>query len=83
VGLKVLDIIERMGRRHGIHVATKIETGDVVEKILESIITDKIDLVVIGASRRLTVGFWARDSIAKEIIEKSPVPVVTMPVVKP
>jgi small-conductance mechanosensitive channel/nucleotide-binding universal stress UspA family protein len=79
IGLKALSIFERYGTKHSVNVATKIETGDVVEKILETIEKDQINLVVIGGTRKMLFGKIRSDSLASEIIDRSSVPVVTMP----
>jgi small-conductance mechanosensitive channel/nucleotide-binding universal stress UspA family protein len=78
-GLRSLTIFERFGTKNNINVATKIEHGDVVDKILEVIDRDHINLVVIGGGRKAVLGKWGPGSIANEIIERSTVPVVTMP----
>jgi nucleotide-binding universal stress UspA family protein len=79
IGLKALGIFERFGTQYNINVATKIETGDVVEKILETIDNNQINLVVIGGTRKMLFGKLRGDSLASEIIERSSIPVVTMP----
>jgi len=79
IGLKALSIFERYGTEYNINVATKIETGDVVEKILETIEKGQINLVVIGGTRKMLFGKLRGDSLASEIIDRSNVPVVTMP----
>ena len=79
-GLKALSIFEKYGTKFNVNVATRIESGNVVEKILEVIDKDRINLVVIGGGRKAMLGKWGRDSIANEIIERSTVPVVTMPI---
>lgn len=79
IGLKALGIFERFGTKYHINVATKIETGDVVEKILETIEKDQINLVVIGGTRKTFFGKIRGESLASEIIDRSNVPVVTMP----
>lgn len=78
-GLKALSIFENYGTKYNINVATKIEHGGIVEKILEIIDRDRINLVVIGGGRKAVLGKWGRESVANELIERATVPVVTMP----
>jgi small-conductance mechanosensitive channel/nucleotide-binding universal stress UspA family protein len=78
-GLKCLGVFEQSGANYNINVATKIEAGNVVEKVLETIDRDHINLVVIGGGRKAFLGKWGSESIPNEIIERSTVPVVTMP----
>jgi small-conductance mechanosensitive channel/nucleotide-binding universal stress UspA family protein len=79
IGLKALSIFEKYGTKYNVNVATKIETGDVVDKILETIEKGQINLVVIGGTRKMLFGKIRSDSLAGEIIDRSNVPVVTMP----
>jgi nucleotide-binding universal stress UspA family protein len=79
IGLKALSIFEKYGTKYSVNVATKIETGDVIDKVLETIDKDQINLVVIGGTRKMLFGKIRSDSLASEIIDKSSVPVVTMP----
>ncbi|UCH88475.1 MAG: mechanosensitive ion channel [Thermoplasmata archaeon] len=78
-GIKVLKVFEQFGTNYNINVATKIETGKIVEKILDTIEKDNINLVVIGGGKKAFLGKWGQESIANEIIKHSSVPVVTMP----
>jgi len=79
IGVKALNEFNQAGTREGVMVATLIEEGDVIEKILETIEDKKISLVVMGASEKGLVSRWGRADVTSEILEQVDIPTVIMP----
>ncbi len=78
-GLEALAHFEQAGARSGVPVATMIEVGEVVEMVLRTIEDRRIDMVVVGTSHHGRRRGLFSEGITEQIIEHSPVPVITIP----
>ena len=56
----------------------KIVSGDPAEEILNYAESEKMDLIIIGTHGRKSIGQVVFGSIAERIVQKSPVPVLTV-----
>ena len=77
--LEVLDIFTRGGRAYNVNVVTLMEKGDPLTEIMNSIESRNIDVVVIGQSKKEGFGKWLSEDFASVIIQRTNVPVITMP----
>jgi nucleotide-binding universal stress UspA family protein len=59
-------------------IVTQAAVGRPVDKILDYISTERIDLVVMGTHGRGAVGHLLVGSVAERIVRRSPVPVLTV-----
>lgn len=59
-------------------ITVETEVGTPVERILDYIATQRIDLVVIGTHGRGMVGHLLLGSVAERVVRRSPVPVLTV-----
>jgi nucleotide-binding universal stress UspA family protein len=59
-------------------VTTATTTGITVDQILEYIAAKRVDLVVMGTHGRGAVGHLLLGSVAERLVQRSPVPVVTV-----
>jgi nucleotide-binding universal stress UspA family protein len=70
-------LVPRAGPLAG-RVTTATTTGITVDQILEYIAAKRIDLVVMGTHGRGAVGHLLLGSVAERLVQRSPVPVVTV-----
>jgi nucleotide-binding universal stress UspA family protein len=78
-GVWALNEFNLAGKRDGVMVATLIEEGHVIEKILDTIEEKKISLVVMGSSERGPLSRWGKVDVTSEILEQVDIPTVIMP----
>lgn len=78
-GISALEEFNKAGKKQGIMVATLIEEGDVVEKILETIDKKKISLLVLGSSEKNLMPIWGREDINTEVLQQVDIPTIIIP----
>jgi nucleotide-binding universal stress UspA family protein len=59
-------------------VVTASATGPTVDRILEYVSKNRIDLIVMGTHGRGAVGHLLLGSVAERVVQRSPVPVLTV-----
>lgn len=59
-------------------VVTATATGQVVDRILEYVSKNRIDMIVMGTHGRGGVGHLLLGSVAERVVQRSPVPVLTV-----
>lgn len=74
-GKEALKIFEDTGKKHDVQVTTHLKEGNVVKTISEFAESQKVDLIVMGASEGRIVAQW----IVTDVIERSKIPVVIIP----
>jgi nucleotide-binding universal stress UspA family protein len=62
----------------GGRVVTATVTGPTVDRILEYVAKKRIDLIVIGTHGRGMIGHFLLGSVAERVVQRSPVPVLTV-----
>ncbi len=73
-----LDRIEEDTRKQGIGVHSVVETGDICERILQSIRDHNGKLLVLGTRGRTEAGRVALGTIARQLLAKAPCPILTV-----
>ena len=74
-GLEALNIFNEEGEKAGVKVTTHMIEGNVVPTIVEFAENEKVNLIIMGASRGRIVADW----IVTDILEKTKIPVVIIP----
>jgi nucleotide-binding universal stress UspA family protein len=59
-------------------IATATAMGPIVTRILDYAVQNRIDLIVIGTHGRGLVGHFLLGSVAERVVQRSPVPVLTV-----
>jgi nucleotide-binding universal stress UspA family protein len=72
---QALKIFKDLGREMGIKVKTILREGNVVPTIVDSSVDEKVNLIIMGASKGRIVAEW----IVTDVLEKSNIPIVIIP----
>ncbi len=76
--LRRLEEIAARLRRDGLTVHTTAATGEVTEAILSAASDQKADVLVLGTHGRTGISHFLLGSVAKSLVRRSPIPVVTV-----
>ncbi|MGC8550714.1 MAG: universal stress protein [Acidobacteriaceae bacterium] len=71
--------MEEETRRKGIPVHSRVETGVICDRILQSVIDARADLVILGTRASTGAGRAALGTVARQILARTPCPVLTVP----
>lgn len=77
-----IDEIHRMEeetRRKGIAVHSRVETGVICDRILQSVIDARADLLILGSRASTGAGRAALGTVARQLLARTPCPVLTVP----
>jgi len=74
-GEEALKIFEDLGKEFGVKVNTILKEGNVVPSIVESADSEKVNLIIMGASEGRIIADW----IVSQVLEKSNIPIVIIP----
>ncbi len=74
-GKEAFKIFEGHCSKDNIKLKTVIETGEVIQSISKVAESEKVDLIVMGASEGRMVAKW----LATDVMERSKVPIVIIP----
>lgn len=74
-GIKLLMSLEK----HGFIVKGIIRSGDIVKTILNVAEKEKVDLIVMGATRKSTFKKWLEGDVVDEVTQHANVPTVVVP----
>ncbi len=66
-------------RRKGIPVHSQVETGVICDRILQSVMDARADLLILGTRARTGAGRAALGTVARQILARTPCPVLTVP----
>ena len=71
--------MEEETRRKGIPVHSQVETGVICERILQSVMAARADLLILGTRASTGAGRAALGTVARQILARTPCPVLTVP----
>jgi nucleotide-binding universal stress UspA family protein len=72
---QALKIFKDLGNEMGIKVKTILKEGNVVPTIVDCSVDEKVNLIIMGASKGRIVAEW----IVTDVLEKSNIPIVIIP----
>jgi nucleotide-binding universal stress UspA family protein len=70
-----LEIFKKLGAEMGLKVKTILKEGNVVPTIVDCADDEKVNLIIMGASRGRIIAEW----IVTDVLQKSNVPIVIIP----
>lgn len=71
--------IEEAVRREGIPIHSVVESGVIYERILQTVVDHKGDLLVLGTRARTEIGRAALGTVARQLLTRTPCPLLTVP----
>jgi nucleotide-binding universal stress UspA family protein len=77
--LEEIHRMEEETRRKGIPVHSQVETGVICDRILQSVMDARADLLILGTRASTGAGRAALGTVARQILARTPCPVLTVP----
>lgn len=71
--------MEEQTRKKGIAVHSRVETGVICDRILQSVLDARADLLILGTRATTGAGRAALGTVARQILARTPCPVLTVP----
>jgi nucleotide-binding universal stress UspA family protein len=71
--------MEEETRQRGIAVHSRVETGVICDRILQSAVDARADLLILGTRASTGAGRAALGAVARQILARTPCPVLTVP----